>query len=224
MFQIPVPYLKIFVLHIALLVPLLPAKAISGQTSLDIFLDKVEANSKNVSTFSCDFRQERHLSIFPKPVKFTGKLLLKKPDRLRWEFLDPIPSVLILNGRSGVKCEPRGRELTFSLDSDPVMRLVAKQLWSWTGGNYRDLADDFNMELLSGPILKLTPVKKGGGNFIEEINVRFDSDTLQPIQVIIEEPGDDRTMLFFSNYLINLQFPDTYFTECQMSLPDKRKQ
>jgi outer membrane lipoprotein-sorting protein len=196
----------------------------SAGSSLESFLDQVETRAGSTRSFKCDFRQERHLSIFPKPVIFTGQLLLERPDRLRWDFVDPIPSSLILNGRSGIKCEPHGGKMFFSLDNDPVMRLVAKQLWSWTGGTYRDLADDFDLELSAGDTLIMTPVKKSGGHFIRKINVRFDPDTLQPAQVTIEEPGEDKTVLFFSNFHINIQLPDMFFADCQISHPDNRRQ
>ncbi|MBU0480830.1 MAG: outer membrane lipoprotein carrier protein LolA [Proteobacteria bacterium] len=192
----------------------LSGMASADQVQLNDFLDRVEEKAATVSSFRCNFIQERHLSIFPEPVIFSGSLSLERPDRLRWEFTEPIPSVLILNGSSGAKCEPSGKKIRFSLDSDPVMRLVARQLWSWTSGSYREMGDEFAMAFSAGPLLSMTPVKGGAAVFISRIQVRFDPETLQPVRVSIMEPAGDRTELFFSAYQLNLQLPPATFSEC----------
>ena len=67
--------------------------AVESQPDLDGFLRKLEREAATIDSFSCSFTQVRHLAIFPSPVKFSGSLVLVKPDRLRWEFREPIPSV-----------------------------------------------------------------------------------------------------------------------------------
>ncbi|MBU0483428.1 MAG: outer membrane lipoprotein carrier protein LolA [Proteobacteria bacterium] len=191
------------------------AVAEEGATDLESFLQKIELNSASINSFSCDFIQVRHLAIFPQPVKFSGRLTLSRPDRLRWEFITPLPSVLVLNGKKGLKCNDRGPVLEFDLALDPVMRVVAAQLWAWTSGSYRELQDDFDFELLPGPSLVFAPVQKGAASFIGKIKVVFDPEFLQPLEVEITEPGGDRTALFFSGYQRNIDLPATLFTECR---------
>jgi outer membrane lipoprotein carrier protein len=188
--------------------------AAAAAPALEDFLARVERNAAAISSFSCDFIQVRYLTIFPEPVQFSGRLALAKPDRLRWEFVAPLPSVLVLNGKQGLTCSEGGPVREFSLDADPVMRLVATQLWAWTSGSYRDLLDDFAFELLPGPVLVFTPRTDGAASFIGTIRVVFDPDFLQPRQVEIVEPGGDRTVITFSGYQRNLDFPATFFTEC----------
>jgi outer membrane lipoprotein-sorting protein len=192
-----------------------PAVAEESNSELEEFLQRVEQNSASISSFSCDFIQVRHLAIFPQPVKFSGRLSLSRPDRLRWEFIKPLPSVLVLNGKKGLKCDDGGPVREFSLDADPVMRLVAAQLWAWTSGSYRDLQDDFDFELLPGPVLVFSPGKNGSGSFVSKIKVVFDPDFLQPLSVEISEPGGDRTVISFSGYQRNIALPPTLFTECR---------
>ena len=193
----------------------LPALAEESSPSLENFLRRVEQNSASISSFSCDFTQVRHLTIFPKPVKFTGRLSLARPDRLRWEFVEPLASVLVLNGNKGLKCTDAGPVRDFSLDTDPVMRLVAAQLWAWTSGSYRELLGDFKFELLPGPVLLFSPRQNGVGSFINKIKVVFDPDFLQPQEVEISEPGGDRTVISFAGYQRNIDLQSTLFTECR---------
>ncbi|MEN8134596.1 MAG: outer membrane lipoprotein carrier protein LolA [Thermodesulfobacteriota bacterium] len=191
------------------------AVAEESSLGLDDFLGRVEENSASISSFSCDFTQVRYLTIFPKPVQFSGRLSLAKPDKLRWEFVEPLPSVLVLNGKKGLKCSEGGPIREFNLDLDPVMRLVAGQLWAWTSGTYRDLKDDFDFELLPGPVLVFSPVTNGAASFISKIRVVFDPDLLQPLSVEIREPGGDRTVISFSGYQRDVDLPAALFTECR---------
>jgi outer membrane lipoprotein-sorting protein len=185
-----------------------------SEAALGDFLQKVEKRTASINSFSCNFTQVKHLAIFPRPVKFSGRLSLVRPDKLRWQFLQPLPSVIVLNGNQGLKCEGEGPVRKFSLDRDPVMRLVAEQLWAWTSGSYRELRDDFDFSLLPGPVLVFSPVRKDTASFISKIKVAFDPDFLQPLEVEISEPGDDRTVIYFSDYQRNLDLNDELFTKC----------
>jgi len=192
-----------------------PAFSVENDAALEDFLEKVEASSASINSFSCDFTQVRYLTIFPKPVKFTGRLSLVRPDKLRWEFFAPLASVIVLNGQKGLKCSEDGPVRKFGLDQDPVMRMVAAQMWAWTSGSYRELRNDFDFTLFPGPTLVFSPVhQEAAGSFISRIKVVFDPDYLQPIEVEISEPGGDRTVISFSDYRRNLDLKSDLFTEC----------
>ncbi|NTV15350.1 MAG: outer membrane lipoprotein carrier protein LolA [Desulfobulbaceae bacterium] len=189
----------------------LPATA----ESLEEFLLRVESHAAGVASFTCDFRQERTLAIFAKPVVFSGKLYLARPDRLRWEFRKPIASLLILDGKTGRRCGEGSPASEFNLERDPVMRLVAGQLRTWTGGNYRDLQGEFTLELKSGSALVLRPRQAGLASFLNRIEVAFDAKTFQPTRVEIHEEGGDRTVLSFTGYQLNPELSGELFSACR---------
>ena len=203
----------------SLLVICLPAIALGDSDQkdreLDAFLQKVERSAASVESFSCNFIQTRYLAIFPRPVKFSGRLMLSRPDRLRWEFSKPLRSVLVLNGRQGMKCDGTAPVREFSLDNDPVMRMVASQLWAWASGSYRQLREDFDFELQPGPTLVFSPQRLGAEEFIQSIRVLFDKELLQPLEVEMNGPGGDRTLISFSDYQRNIILESELFTACQ---------
>jgi len=190
----------------------IPGRAWAGE--LEEFLDRVENSAARVNSFSCDFRQERNLALFVRPVVFIGHLYLARPDRLRWEFTAPIPSLLILDGNTGRRCGEGTPASEFRLDRDPVMRMVSEQLRTWTSGGYRDLQGDFALELESGPVLGLKPRQAGLASFLNRIVVTFDPETLQPVRVEIVEQGGDNTVISFSNYRLNPALPPELFSGC----------
>jgi outer membrane lipoprotein-sorting protein len=202
-----------FILTLVALV-LLTAQPVLAE-SLDDFLTRVEARAAGTKSFACDFRQERRLAIFAKPVVFSGKLFLARPDRLRWEFTSPIASLLILDGKTGRRCGEGSPASEFNLERDPVMRLVAGQLRTWTNGNYRELLGEFGLELAAGPSLILKPRKEGLASFLNRIVVVFDPDSLQPVRVEIHEEGGDRTVISFSSYRLNPELAPALFSACR---------
>jgi len=200
---------------LVLLALLLLAPLVARAESLDDFLARVESHATGIHTFACDFRQERTLAIFAKPVVFSGQLYLSRPDRLRWEFTKPLASLLILDGKTGRRCGEGSPASEFSLERDPVMRLAAGQMRTWTGGNYRALQGEFSLELKPGPALVLKPRQAGLASFLDRIEVAFDPKTLQPSQVAIHEEGGDRTVIAFTGYLLNPELPPELFSACK---------
>ncbi|MBW1939470.1 MAG: outer membrane lipoprotein carrier protein LolA, partial [Deltaproteobacteria bacterium] len=134
--------LMLMLLPILFIVPPVFAK---DNGKLSLFIHDIEARAATVKTLSCILKQERHLAIFARPVIFRGRMALEKPDKLRWEFTSPIPSVLIFNGAEGLKCSGNSEPQRFNLLTDPVMQMVSKQIWTWVNGSYATLQEQYRM-------------------------------------------------------------------------------
>lgn len=200
------------------LVCLRPAgTAAASGGDLDTFVAEVEAAAADVHSLSCRFVQERHLAIFAQPVVFQGTLDLVRPDRLRWEFTAPIPSVLVFNGKSGLHCNDQAAPQHFDLTSDPIMRMVAQQLWTWLDGRYGTLAEEYRLQLVAPATIAITPRKAQVAEFIDHITIFFDPATKQPRKVEIVEPGGDLTRILFRDYRLNPSLAEALFAQCQRS-------
>ena len=178
------------------------------------FMVQLESAADKIDSFRSDFVQEKELSLFAETMVFHGKLVVVRPDRLRWEFTDPVPSVFILNGDKGLRCSGEVTPVEFNLNSDPIMRSVAEQLWLWLGGDYSRLSDSFVLQKKDAASLLIFPKDSAVSEVIETVTIIFDLSTLQPQQVEIREPGGDLTRLHFSNYAFNIGSSDQLFTRC----------
>lgn len=188
----------------------------AAAAAVSSFLQRIEAAAAETDSFSCDFIQEKHLAMFEKPVMFNGTLAIVRPDKLRWEFKEPLPSALILNGEKGLRCDGEAPPQTFTLGTDPIMKVVAEQLWSWLGGNYTRLEETYAMEITEETTLKLTPKEKMIADFIADIAISFDRTTLRPTTVEIKEASGDTTMLRFSGYRLNIRPEKDFFSSCDI--------
>ena len=184
------------------------------QDELEDFLKNLQNASDQVSSFSSEFVQEKHLSLFSQPVIFTGKLVIVRPDRLRWEFTSPIPSVLLFNGDQGTRCNDRQQPEHFQLSSDPIMKTVAEQLWLWLGGDYNRLNSLYNLEKEGESTLVIRPRDFQTSEYVTDVSIFFDTRSLQPLLVEIREPGGDLTRILFGATVMNVELPENIFTQC----------
>ena len=155
------------------------------------------------------------MALFREPVIFNGKLYVQRPDRLRWEFISPIPSVLLLNGAQGARCDERMVAERFNLKTDPVMRVVAQQLWLWLGGDYSSLAEQYLVEEQGATTLVVSPSDPDSAKYISSVTMIFNETSLQPEKVVINEPGGNVTSIIFKNPEINIDLAAGLFSECR---------
>lgn len=185
----------------------------AADLELASFVSRVEEQAKKIKSFQCKFIQERHLAIFSKPLCFHGTLFLVRPDRLRWEFVSPLRSVLILNKKKGLKCDDSVVSRKFDLQSDPVMHQAARQLWAWLDGAYTRLQQEYDMTLVGPETLQLHPKVRQLQKVVNTIEIKFDK-TLQPARVEIMETDGSRTVIAFYDYLLNIDPAESLFETC----------
>ena len=205
-------WLRLLILSLIVGLPAMPATL--QASPLDDLLHDIETHSRRIETLRCRFTQERSLAMFQQPIRFHGRLALIRPDRLRWEFLSPVPSVLIFNGDRGLRCTDGSDPVEFNLATDPVMRMVAEQLWTWLKGDYAALRQSYAIKQSGPAAITVTPVDQGTADIIAAIDITFDDATFQPQSVTILEAGGDSTRIDFSDYAFDTRLPEAMFTSC----------
>ncbi len=210
-------YLTIIHFLLFLFVQSLSASANNEQQQLDLLLEKVRKSASEVQSFSCNFTQKKQLSLFPEPVIFNGNLKLVRPDRLRWAFVTPIPSVLIFNGNKGLRCTENQKPVHFDLKTDPIMKIVSEQIWGWLNNDYKSLEKTYSIEKIGNSALRITPTDKSTSEYIGSVTIMFGEKRYHPKKVVITEEGGDSTQIEFTDYQFNTPVSQTMFTRCYHS-------
>lgn len=169
-------------------------------------LARLEKVAQGVKTLAGDFVQEKHLSVFREVMVSKGRFSFQKPDRLRWELMTPFRSGFVLTGAKGRRWNERtGRTEPFSADRDPVMKLVAEQLFAWAGAQFGPLESQYRITVLGEhPVsLRLEPAGASLAGYLEYLKIDFSADDRHVQRVEVHEKGGDFTRIEFVNGVVN---------------------
>ncbi len=166
----------------------------------------------NIRSVRADFIQKRYLKILTKPLLSEGKLFFYIPDSLRWEYLNPLRSVMLQKG-STVRIYNfyEGEWKPEMPESAEATRMVLAEISQWFQGRF-DESKTFKHLYSPGPPGRVTMVPGEGINrFIQRIEIVLSARPGVIDRVEIEEPGGSRTSIEFRNVEINSSFSSEVF-------------
>jgi outer membrane lipoprotein-sorting protein len=177
-------------------------------------LESIRKGMSEVKTVSCSFTQKKEVRILTKPLLSRGRLYYMAPDSIRWEYMSPVKSVLIVD-RGSVK-RFIWRDTKFIEDTTArveAMRIVAGQIARWFAGDFKNSAD-FRAEIVEGRV-ELIPVNKTIKGFISRVVITFSrrEGVISMIEII--EVKGAKSILEFSDVEINGQMPDGIFSKVE---------
>lgn len=183
---------------------LLPAVARATPPPVDQVLTQLEQARTGVQTLAGEFTQRNKVKLFKQEVRSKGRLYFRAPRQIRWEYLEPDPSVLVLDGDRAVLRQPGAEARTFDLQADATMRAVFDQLLLWLQpGGMAGARRDYELSsagTAAEPVLLLAP-KAGSAvaKAFQRIELRVDlrSGLLRSL-LLVEKNGDEKEIAFTS--------------------------
>jgi outer membrane lipoprotein-sorting protein len=167
---------------------------------------------RDIRFVKAEFFQRRYLPILTKPLLSEGRFFFYAPDSLRWEYLNPLRSVMLQKGDalqlyhfSEGMWKP---EKTQAVES---RQMVLTEIRQWFQGRF-DESKVFRHQYLSGPPARVVLIPKEGiDRFIQRIEIVLSARPGVIDRVEIEEPGGSRTSIEFRNVEVNSTFPSEVF-------------
>ena len=188
-------------LVLVLLAPVFAAQAAPAPPK--IALQSVQAN----------FFQEKHLKILAQPVTARGVFAFQAPRSLRWEYLYPVHTLLLVHNSDIQKLVEQDGELVadrgMSLDS---MRLVLEEITNWLAGRFTD-NPSFAASFPKPGTIVLTPKDQGLATVISRIDLHLAKGGPLLESVVIHEGPDAFTRLTFSDAELNRKLDASLFTK-----------
>lgn len=181
-------------------------------------ITRMEAAQRELSSLSADFTQTSRVKLFKQELRSLGRLLYERkpggPARLRWEYLQPDPSTMVLVGdearlRMGDEKSKRPAQV-FDMARDANLRAIFAQLRLWLGLGVAgsslgaaDVAADYEMR--SGgstekPVLVLLPKPTSLlGKTFSRVELSLDGKSFQLLRLLlVEQSGDEKEIQFAS--------------------------
>ncbi len=186
-----------------------PLRAASPQ---DEVLARLAQGGAGIETAQGRVRQEKRLEIFQDTVVSWGRFAYRRPDRLRWELTDPVVTGFAITGGSGRRWHGlTGKTEPFTLESDPMMRVIAGQILASVRADFTPLQKEYRISVASETpvILHLEP--RVANPFVERVIVTFSKGAGHVESVAVREKGGDQTTFSFSDVEVNRPLPDGTF-------------
>ena len=174
--------------------------------------------SRRITSLEARFVQKKTLPILAKPFVSRGRFLFQSPGSLRWEYDDPVRSVL-LSHRGVVKRylrdEAAWREEPGS--SLSIMQTVLAEIVNWQQGRF-DANPHFQATLVSGaePRVILVPRETSWRKMIRQVELtpsREQTGVMKSVRMVEEERSF--TLIEFHQVRLNRPLPGVLFTDVE---------
>jgi outer membrane lipoprotein-sorting protein len=172
--------------------------------------ESIEKNMSQVKSISGTFTQKKNVKILNKPLISKGRLYYLSPDSVRWEYTEPVKSILLVD-KGNVKRFIM-KDNKFIEDSSArieAVRIVVGQITEWFAGRFNN-NKDFKAEIYEGKVV-LLPQNETINSFIKKVVITFSKNDGVISAIEILEVQGASMHLEFDNIAINKPLPDGIF-------------
>ncbi|MDR3631656.1 MAG: outer membrane lipoprotein carrier protein LolA [Desulfocapsaceae bacterium] len=159
-----------------------------------------------------DFVQETHMKILARPLVSHGMLAFQAPESLRWEYRDPVRSIMFMHkGTMEKMVERDGRFEQDQSVGAGSMQIILPEISNWLDGRFAE-NPIFITNRIDERTIVLTPKDPGLQAIISSIELRLGEQEGVMESVTIHEGPDAFTRLTFSNIVVNREIPESFFS------------
>jgi outer membrane lipoprotein-sorting protein len=174
--------------------------------------DKIIEKAKNTHSIRSDFRQEKHLTMFEEVMKSKGEFLFKEPNKVRWEYVEPISYIIVLDGKK-VSIKDDEKVKSYDMDSNPIFKEINRLLVHSLNGEILS-SKDFRIEYYESKnryMARLFPNSEEMKQLIENIEIFFAKIDFGVVGLRINEFSKDFTIIKFQNRILNEDIENASF-------------
>lgn len=173
--------------------------------------EEIREGAGRIESIQADFIQEKHMKILTEPLTSRGVFYFRMPNDLRWEYTDPIQSVLLMHN-GDTRRYILGKDGWVQDDAAQLqaMGVVLQEITNWLNGRF-DENPDFNAALEPERKIVLTPKKASLAGIISRIVLHLSETPGLMDAVTIHEGEDSFTRLVFQNPRLNPPMEDAVF-------------
>jgi len=176
------------------------------------FLQKLKQTSVSTQSIKADFTEENFFSYLKEPHKSTGIFYYKKENKLRWEKIKPTSYIFLVNGNN-VKIKENEKEKDVSSFNEAIWKIKELML-TLVNGEFQNNKAFTPLYFQNDEIyfIKLIPKNKKLASIFESIQLTFSKETMRLKELAFYEKSGDKSIMKFSNDVINENLSDQLFT------------
>lgn len=179
-------------------------------------LQDLQAKMSSLTSVYLEFDQERQLKLFTAPLKSEGVMLIDRPDQIRWETTAPYQSILLGDHKSVAQFErTEGAWKKLKLGFPQMLKRVMEQMTLMHQGKLDALTRDFTIAVATGSVAVVTMVPRDENvrAMLASLEIRMQPDFSATREVVMNEPGGDRTRIIFRREKRDVKVPPGAFDQ-----------
>ncbi|RLB99742.1 MAG: outer membrane lipoprotein carrier protein LolA [Deltaproteobacteria bacterium] len=174
--------------------------------------EQIKTGAKEIKSVKAEFVQEKHLKILLNPLVSKGVFYYQAPGSLRWEYMSPVRSILLMHNGKMKRYVKTSEGLVKDASANlQAMQIVVQEITMWLNGRFDD-NPNFIAVLKQGRII-LTPREKSLSMMIQRIELTLSNRPGVIKSVMIYENENSFTTLDFRNSRLNEKIEDSLFRE-----------
>ncbi len=179
------------------------------------------------ATLKARFVQERRLALFDDVLRMKGYFYFQKPGRIRWEFVDPYASIMILleDGRTERFDLAGGKAVRVRTDGSQVSGEILGQISRWMSGDIAPALRDFHVQLFRPAAyrLSLRPRSESLAALLSRIEFEIDPKSFLVLSISLWESEGDVTVIRFVEQSADALLPERLFDVVSPRLLDEKE-
>lgn len=171
---------------------------------IDSFIEKIDLYAAETNTIKSNFTQEKHLTMLEEVLVSEGHFIFQKENNVLWEYKKPIDyAIIVFEGQFTIR--DGNKVNAFDIQSNRMFREINNMIITSVSGNFLDNPDfkSTYFENNTFYLVKLSPLKQEVKNMLSTIEIYFNKNDISVSEVKFIEPGDDFTLIQFSETEFN---------------------
>ena len=216
LFLLKVMYIRnpfLLLLPLALFFSVSSHAQLAPVADVESFRQRLAAENSQFATIECDFVQYKYLVIMDEPLVSSGKFYFRQDDRVRLDYAQPSPYLIVLNGQK-VKIATGGKSNVYDVSSYQMVTVMKTMLSSCLLGDFSGAGRDYRMSVSEdGTVyhVEIEPLNRNIRRYLQKVEITFDKKDLSVNQLAVREPSGDYTRHVFSNKIFNTSFSEELF-------------
>ena len=177
--------------------------ALSAQTTSEQkIIQEMTAAAERIKTIQCEFTQTRYMKMLSKEQVSKGKMFCQQPDKLRWEYVSPKASALIMDG-ANVRMT---KSDTGNESRNKFVGEMARMIMNSVAGKCLTDSKSFLVSAQETPteyVASLLPQKKEMKRMYTKLVLHFDLKQSTVTEIEMYEKSGDRTVIELRDIRIN---------------------
>ncbi len=180
----------------------------------DPVIRSIVSACNKVQSITCEFSQEKEMSVMAEKVLSGGKFWFRKEKSLRWEYTSPFSYLIIINGDQMLVRDDQKVNL-INIQSNRVFREINQMIIGAIRGTLLEDQKNYEIALEENTgqwIATLIPQNPKIRETLREIVIFFDKRDLTVDRLFMREASGDYTRIIFRDKKINQHVDDALFS------------